>query len=448
MAWLLLVPTLRVGTPVSTAPRCVGFRQAGLPRRRAALLHSHAERGNEETRLTPCYGRHNLSEGAQPMTVQSRDREEAVQSPLPYGRGSETGGYAMSNRSHSVGVGLSLRLPSLLAAAGLAFLLMRSLGAVPAAQPNEITNSIGMKLALIPAGKFIMGSPKDEKDRWYDEEQHEVSITKPFYLGVYVVTQAEYEKVMGNNPSYFSPKGGGKDKVKDMDTGQFPVETVSWDDAVAFCKKLSELPEEKKAGRVYRLPTEAEWEYACRAGTKTAFHYGNSLSSKQANFNGNLPYGGADKGPYLERTAKVGSYAANAFGLYDMHGNVWEWCQDWYDENYYKNSPREDPPGPTQASYRVVRGGCWIAHGGYCRSANRNGFEPGFRNATWASAWPQFSPATRRAGGVSPLMTALTEGVGDLCRACRRYERGNRKEPPEPARRNHGWCRIYRGPRW
>ena len=192
-----------------------------------------------------------------------------------------------------------------------------------------------------------------------NEEQHEVSITKPFYLGVYVVTQAEYEKVMGNNPSWFSAKGDGKDKVKDMDTGQFPVEKVSWDDAVAFCKKLSELPEEKKAGRVYRLPTEAEWEYACRAGTKTAFHYGDSLSSKQANFNGNFPYGGADKGPYLGRTAKVGSYAANAFGLYDMHGNVWEWCQDWYDENYYKNSPKEDPPGPAQGLHRVVRGGGW-----------------------------------------------------------------------------------------
>ena len=215
-------------------------------------------------------------------------------------------------------------------------------------QPKEVTNSIGMKLALIPVGKFVMGSPKEEEDHGQDEEQHEMSITKSFYLGVYVVTQAEYEKVMGKNLSWFSPKGGGKDRVKDMDTGQFPVEMVSWDDAVAFCKKLSELPEEKKAGRVYRLPTEAEWEYACRAGTKTAFHYGNSLSSKQANFDGNRPYGGADKGPYLERTTKVGSNAANAFGLYDMHGNVWECCQDWYDEDYYKNSPREDTPGPAQ----------------------------------------------------------------------------------------------------
>ena len=237
-----------------------------------------------------------------------------------------------------------------------------------------------MKLMLIPAGKFIMGSPKDEKERSSAEEQHEVSITKPFYLGVYVVTQAEYEKVMGNNPSYFSAKGGGKASVKDMDTGQFPVEQVSWDDAVAFCKKLSELPKEKKAGLVYRLPTEAEWEYACRAGTKTPFHYGDSLSSKQANFNGGFPYGGADKGPYLERTAKVGTYAANAFGLYDMHGNVWEWCQDWYDASYYKNSPKEDPPGPAQASDRVVRGGGWDGRGRFCRSAFRDWSEPGRRD--------------------------------------------------------------------
>ncbi len=283
----------------------------------------------------------------------------------------------MSNRIHSVGAGLSLRLP-LLVAAGLVMLLMASFGAEPAAPPKEVTNSIGMKLALIPAGKFLMGSPKDEEGRSSNEEQHEVSITKPFYLGVDVVTQAEYEKVMGNNPSWFSAKGDGRDDVKDMDTGQFPVESVSWDDAVAFCKKLSELPEEKKAGRVYRLPTEAEWEYACRAGTKTVFHYGDSLSSKQANFDGGFPYGGADKGPYLARTAKVGTYAANAFGLYDMHGNVWQWCQDWYTD---KPPGGEDPEVTTAASYRVVRGGSWFYYGRYCRSARRSRGEPGSRRS-------------------------------------------------------------------
>ncbi len=251
-----------------------------------------------------------------------------------------------------------------------------------------------MRLVLIPAGKFLMGSPKEEKDRVTYEEQHEVSITKPFYLGVYVVTQAEYEKVMGNNPSYFSAKNDGKDRVRYMDTGQFPVESVSWDDAVAFCKKLSELPEEKKAGRVYRLPTEAEWEYACRAGTKTLFHYSDrlavfhndySLLSKQANFDGNYPYGaygGDGMGPYRAGgTEKVGTYAPNAFGLYEMHGNVWQWCQDWYDANYYKNSPREDPPGPAQASLRVVRGGSWFNIGFDCWYADRFWFEPGNRGS-------------------------------------------------------------------
>ncbi len=121
--------------------------------------------------------------------------------------------------------------------------------------------------------------------------QHEVEITQPFYMGMFDVTQAEYERVMGNNPSYFSDKGGGKVKVGAADTSRFPVETVSWDDAVQFCRKLTELPEEKQAGRVYRLPTEAEWEYACRAGTTTKFHLADSLSDKQANFSYPTPYG-------------------------------------------------------------------------------------------------------------------------------------------------------------
>ncbi len=272
-------------------------------------------------------------------------------------------------------------------------MLQRSrVDAEPAAPPKSITNSIRMKLALIPAGKFLMGSPKDEQERWPNEEQHELSITKPFYLGIYPVTQAEYEKVIGNNPSYFSSEGPGHSIVEDMDTGQFPVERVSWDDAVVFCQKLSEYPEEKKAGREYRLPTEAEWEYACRAETKTVFHHGDSLSFRQANFDGAYPYGGGCKGPYLGRTVTVGSYASNAFGLYDMHGNVWEWCRDWYDENYYETGPSEDPLGPTEATDRVVRGGCWLALGKFCRSASRNGFEPrnriltvGFRVAALSS---------------------------------------------------------------
>jgi formylglycine-generating enzyme required for sulfatase activity len=214
-----------------------------------------------------------------------------------------------------------------------------------------------------------MGSPPDEKGRQPVEgPQHEVEISKPFYLGVYEVTQAEYEQVMGTNPSCFSPTGNRKEQVAGQDTSRFPVELVSWIDAVKFCKKLSELPEEKRAGRVYRLPTEAEWEYACRGGASLKpCHFGDSLSSTQANFGGNLG-----------RTTRVGSYPANAFGLCDMHGNVWEWCADWYDGDYYKVSPRKDPKGPATGRNRVLRGGAWFLDGGSCRAACRGDLVPCF----------------------------------------------------------------------
>ena len=228
-----------------------------------------------------------------------------------------------------------------------------------------------LEMVKIEPGTFLMGSPGREADRANDEgPQTQVTISKGFWMGKYEVTQGQYEAVMGNNPSTF--KGGTN----------LPVETVSWLDASNFCAKLTER--ERQAGRlptgyVYRLPTEAEWEYACRAGTTTATAYGDSLSSSQANFDGNFPYGGAAKGAYLGKASKVGSYAPNAWGLYDMHGNVWEWCLDWYSGSLPSGSVI-DPKGSTSGSSRVDRGGGWGYSGGICRSAIRSYYSPVNRN--------------------------------------------------------------------
>jgi len=234
-------------------------------------------------------------------------------------------------------------------------------------QPEPIINSIGMKLAYIPAGEFTMGSPDTEANRETPEgPQHKVKITKAFYLGAYEVKQREYQEVMGENPSNFK------------DSADHPVEQVDWNKAMEFCKKLTERSDEKKLGQVYRLPTEAEWEYACRAGTTTVFHYGNSLSSQQANFRADQPYGGAKPGPNVGKTKKCGSYEANRWGLYDMHGNVWEWCLD--DARPYTANPVEDPRGPeTAGGSRVLRGGSWSYGGVFCRAARRDPNAPSFR---------------------------------------------------------------------
>ena len=237
---------------------------------------------------------------------------------------------------------------------------------------HTITNSIGMKLSLNPAGEFMMGHAASVGDTREDETpRHHVQITEPFYIGVYEVTQAEYERVMGNNPSFFSSTGVGKGDVAGRSTERFPVEQVPWHDAVEFCRRLSSLSAEQQAGRVYRLPTEAQWELACRGGTHSPFHYGESLSSNQANVNGKYPYGSAEQGPFLGRTTEVGSYLPNALGLYDMHGNVWEWCADRYGADYYSKSPRSDPKGPESGTSRVIRGGGWRSDGRDCRSGFR-----------------------------------------------------------------------------
>jgi formylglycine-generating enzyme required for sulfatase activity len=221
--------------------------------------------------------------------------------------------------------------------------------------PQTVTNTLGMKFALIPAGEFAMGSPAADKDAYDDEKpQHQVRITQPFYLGVTEVTQGQYRAVTGQNPSQFQ----GADNL--------PVETVSWNDAVAFCNALS-----TKEGRTYRLPTEAEWEYACRAGNPGRFAFGDDdrMLDRYAWYVGNSD----------TRTHPVGQKQPNSFGLYDMHGNVWEWCADGYSADYYKESPGVDPPGPSGASVRVGRGGSWFSDPRVCRSAGRYGNAPGVR---------------------------------------------------------------------
>lgn len=246
-----------------------------------------------------------------------------------------------------------------------------------------VTNAIGMKFVEVPAGKFLMGSPESEAGSRIDERPvHEVEISRPFFLGVYEVTQLEYQRVAGVNPSYFSPQGAGARKVAGLDTARFPVEQVSWVEADEFCKKLSAMPDEVSAGRTYRLPTEAEWQYACRAGAKTPFHVGPALGSGDANINGAFPYGGAPRGKFLGRTTPVGSYPPNAFGLHDMHGNVAEMVADWYGRFYFKSSPGVDPKGPEQGADRVVLGGSWATDAARCRA--------GFRRSNATSGGAQY----------------------------------------------------------
>lgn len=228
-------------------------------------------------------------------------------------------------------------------------------------------NSIGMRFAQIPPGEFLMGAPDDEEGSLDNERpRRPVTIAESFWMGVYPVTQGEYRKVLRRWSEYFKKRYVG------LDTMRFPAEMIDWEDAVEFCRLLSE--KESSDGWSYRLPSEAEWEYACRAGTTTAFHYGNSLSSKQANFNGKCPYGDAEKGPNLRRMTEVGSYQPNAFGLYDMHGNVSEWCGDWFGD--YSEQPQVDPSGPISGERRVTRGRGWNGKATHSRSAFRRGLQP------------------------------------------------------------------------
>ncbi len=212
---------------------------------------------------------------------------------------------------------------------------------------------VDLEMVLIPAGEFIMGSPADEKDRFDNEgPQHKVVISKPFYLGKYEITQEQWETVMGYNPSEFKGK-------------RRPVENVSWNDCQRFIKQLNKLGQ-----GTFRLPTEAEWEYACRAGKQTRFYWGDDPNEKEIDdyawFHGNSE----------KKTHDVGLKKPNAWGLYDMSGNVHEWCQDSYDENYYSISTSIDPVNDQSNEWRVLRGGNWYYGARYCRSAFRSRSNP------------------------------------------------------------------------
>jgi len=220
---------------------------------------------------------------------------------------------------------------------------------------EDLGNGVKLEMVEIPAGTFYMGSPTYETGRSDDEgPQHQVNVPS-FFIGKYPLTQAQYQAIMGNNPAHF--KGNNR-----------PVECVSWNNAVNFCQKLSQ-----KTGKNYKLPSEAQWEYACRAGTTTPFYFGESITSDLVNYHGNYAYAAAPKGQYREQTTDVGTFPPNAFGLYDMHGNVYEWCEDDWNENYI-SAPINGSALISQSDKNTLRGGSWCFDPEDCRSACRGSY--------------------------------------------------------------------------
>ena len=237
---------------------------------------------------------------------------------------------------------------------------------------EELTPDINLEMVSIPGDTFMMGSPETEKDRNANETLHKVTIS-PFYMGKFTITQEQW-RVFAANKTLKVARDLEPDPARFKGDNR-PVEQVRWEDAEEFCARLA-----KKTGRAYRLPTEAEWEYACRAGTTTPFAFGETIMPDIVNYDGNYPYAEAPKGKYRKETIPVGSLGvANAFGLFDMHGNVWEWCQDWYGE--YEGKDLVDPTGLQNGEYRVLRGGSYNNNAKYCRAAFRDStYSPSFGN--------------------------------------------------------------------
>jgi len=294
--------------------------------------------------------------------------------------------------------------------------------------PSNRFSRTTQRFRRILPGRFLMGSPENEPEResfGSDETQHEVTLTHGFWLAETACTQAFWQAVMGNNPSGFN------------DDPQNPVETVSWQDAQTFIARLNEwVP-----GLAARLPSEAEWEYACRAGTTTPFSFGQNITPEQVNYDGNYPYAGGRKGQYREKTVPVKTLPPNPWGLYEMHGNVWEWCQDWFGD--YDPTPQQDPPGPLEGQTRVLRGGPWIDLGRNVRSAIRDGDGPdsrgsslGFRLALGPTGQPvrQEAPgpaAARERGGLAgggPDNVMSDAGDSEGYKALEKLKTGERKK--------------------
>ncbi len=264
-------------------------------------------------------------------------------------------------------------------------------------------------MVFIPAGTFLMGSPESEAGRFSPETQHQVTISRSFWMSQYEVTVGEFRRFVTATgyQTEAETSGGGYVVVTDgsweektdanwqnpyfSQEDNHPVVLVSWNDALAYCNWLSKeegltpaytISEENvtwnREANGYRLPTEAEWEYACRAGTTTPFNTGNNITTNQANYNGNYPYNGNAKGEYRERTTAAGSFAPNPWDLYDMHGNVWEWCWDWFGD--YSSESQIDPMGAVSGTFHVLRGGGWVYYGQFMRSAFRDDGTPSFRD--------------------------------------------------------------------
>jgi formylglycine-generating enzyme len=229
-----------------------------------------------------------------------------------------------------------------------------------------VISDVEQRFRFIQPGEFMMGSPETEPERYENEVQHKVRLTKGYWLADSACTQSLWKAVMKDNPSNF--KGD-----------ELPVEEVSWTDTQTFLESLN-----TQLGRpVFRLPSEAEWEYACRAKTDTPFSFGNTINSEQVNFDGNHPYNKSKKSAYREQTVPVKSLPCNDWGLYEMHGNVWEWCKDWYGDYDTTKSVVINPEGPLSGDFRVLRGGSWLYFARFCRSAYRLHFSPVLRSFTF-----------------------------------------------------------------